>query len=152
MGSVDLLMCLDYLSLDPVDVERFDNLWVVSSFEKGLVLAGYHPSLKSSRPGLNEDVAAISHSATINRVLIKPIYEFFESHNLRVKHPRRCRNCKNCKDCSFQVHSLSLKEPYESQVIESRLTIMKLKSNLLSHIPLFMTPLFLPTTRIKWSK
>ena len=61
IGSVDLLIGLDYLSLDPVDVERLDNLRaILSPFEKGLIFAGYYSSLKSSRPRLNEDVAAIS--------------------------------------------------------------------------------------------
>ena len=152
MGSVDLLIGLDYLSLHPVDVERLDNLRVVSSpFEKGLILAGYHPSLKSSRPRLNEDVAAISHSATINRVSIKPIYEFFESDNLGVTPPRRCGNCKNCKDCSFQVHSLSLKEQYESQVIESKINYNETQEQFVVSYPfiLLMNPLFFQTTRIK---
>ena len=148
---MDLLIGLEYLSLYPVDLERLDNLRVVSSpFQKGLILARYHPSLKSSLPRLNEYVAAIRHSATINRVSIKPIYEFFESDNLGVTPQRRCGNCKNCKDCSFQGHSLSLKEQYEKyEIISQRLTTTKLKSSSLCHIHLFMTPPFFPTTKIK---
>ena len=147
-GSIDLLIGLDFLSIHPVDVERHDSLRVVSSpFEQGLILAGFHPSLKSSRPKLSKDVAAIRHSATINFASIKPVYEYFESDNMGVIPPRRCGNCRNCKECSFQVHTLSLKEQYESQVIGSKINYDQTLKQFVVSYPFTHDPSILPNNK-----
>jgi len=145
-GSIDLLIGLDFLRIHPVNVELHNNLRVVSSqFGGGLILCGFHPMIKSSNPKMNKDVAAIRH--TVNRVSIKPIYDFFESDNMGVAPPRRCGNCRNCKECSFKVHALSLKDQYESQVIESKISYDQTINQFVVSYPFTQDPSILPNNK-----
>ena len=145
-GSIDLLIGLDFLRIHPVNVELHNNLRVVSSqFGGGLILSGFHPMIKSSSPKMNKDVAAIRH--TVNRVSIKPIYDFFESDNMGVAPPRRCGNCRNCKECSFKVHALSLKDQYESQVIESKISYDQTLNQFVVSYPFTQDPSILPNNK-----
>ena len=149
-GSIDLLLGVDHLRLHPVDLERQENLRIVSSpFGKGLILAGSHPCLKSSNLRLSEDVAAIRHyaHASVNRVSIQPIYDYFESDNMGVVPPRRCGNCRNCKDCSFRGHMLSLKDQYESQVIEAKINYDPSSEQFLVSYPFTQDPSILPDNK-----
>jgi len=80
-------------------------------------------------------------------VSIKPVYEFFESDNMGVVPPRRCGNCRNCKECSFQVHTLSLKEQYESQVIESKISYDETLNQFVVSYPFTHDPSILPNNK-----
>ena len=145
-GSIDLLIGLDFLGIHPVDVELHNNLRVVSSrFGQGLILSGFHPLIKSSNPKMSKDVAAFRHK--VNRVSIKPIYEFLESDNMGVVPPRRCGNCRNCKECSFKVHALSLKEQYESQVIETKINYDQTINQFVVSYPFTHDPSILPNNK-----
>ena len=115
LGATDLLLGVDYLSLHPVDCERQGNIRIHSSiFGNGLILGGSHPCIKSKALKFSNEVSSITHhaNASVNRVSIQPIYEYFEADNMGIVPPKRCGNCRNCMDCSFRGHMLSLKEQY----------------------------------------
>ena len=149
-GSVDLLVGLDYLCLHPVDLEKHENLRVVQSqFANSLILVGSHPLLKSANIRLNEDVAAIRHyaHASVNRVSIQPVYDYFESDDMGVVPPKRCGNCRNCKECSFRGRMLSLKDQYESQVIETKINYDQTSQQFRVSYPFIQDPSILPDNK-----
>ena len=124
-GSIDILLGADCMGLHPVDLERIENMRVLSSsLDPGLILVGSHSSFRSCGIKLSKDASSIMYCshASVNRLFVRPVYEYFESDNMGIEPPRRCGNCRNCKDCSFRGHMLSQKEQYETQVIESKIT------------------------------
>ena len=104
--SIDLLLGSSVLGLHPTNYELQGNLKLLSSnFGSGFILTGTHPAIKSHSISWNEDVCSLRHS--INKLSIKPNYDYFELDNLGVQPPRRCGNCRNCKECSFRGQMLS---------------------------------------------
>ena len=141
---------IDHLSLHPVDLEKRDNTRVLASlFGNGLILAGSHPSIKSKVVRLSEEVSSISsHShAIVNRISIQPLYEYFETNNMGIVPPKRCGNCRNCKDCSFRGHMLSLKDQYETQVIESKINYDPTLQQFKVSYPFTQDPSILPNNK-----
>ena len=53
--------------------------------------------------------------ASVNRVSIQPVYDYFESDDMGLVPLKRCGNCRNCKEFSFRGRMLSLKDQYESK-------------------------------------
>ena len=149
-GAIDLLVGADHLGLHPIDFERVANLRILSSsFGSDLILVGSHPSLKSCAVTFSEDASSIlhSHHASVNRISVRPIYEFFEAENLGVEPPRRCGSCRNCKDCSFRGHMLSQKEQYETQVIESKIQYDQSLHQFVVSYPFTQDPSILPNNK-----
>ena len=149
-GAIDLLVGVDHLGLHPIDLERIDNLRIQSSpFGPDLILVGSHPTFKSCSITWNKDASQIlhSHHASVNRVSVRPIYEYFESESLGVEPPRRCGNCRNCKDCSFRGQMLSQKEQYETQVIESKIRYDAASKQFVVSYPFTQDPIALPNNK-----
>ena len=152
VGSVDLLLGTDVLGLHPIDHEKRANLRVLFSyFGLGLVLAGSHPAIKSNGIRWSEDVSSIMHCAhaSVNRLSVKPVYEYFESDSLGIQPPRRCGNCRNCKDCSFRGQMLSQKEQYEYQVIESKIKYESATQTFVVSYPFTADPSVLPDNKMQ---
>ena len=53
------------------------------------------------------------------RLSYKSVREYFDSNELNVETPRRCRNCMNCDECTYQGHKMSLVEQFEYKTIKS---------------------------------
>ena len=126
-GQLDLLVGANVLGLHPFDQESHENLRIRrSKFGNGLVLTGSHPAISSQKIIWSEDVNHIRRSSfpstdvSVNRISVKPFYEYFEMDNLGVEPPRRCGNCQQCKECTFRGQMLSQREQYEYQAIESK--------------------------------
>ena len=146
VGNVDILIGSDVLGLHPVDFESIGNLRVLlSRFGSEYILTGSHPSIQTNNVSLTEDVSNIT--ASVNRVSVKPIYEYFESDSLGIQSPRRCGNCRNCKDCSFRGQMLSQKEQYEYQVLESKLTYEPTTNTFFVSYPFTADPSILPNNK-----
>ena len=121
-GEVELLIGLNAFALHPQDLECRGNLKVMASqFGTGYLLGGSHPNIHPNKIEWSDTVSNIRHSSlTINKISIKPTYEFFEGEIMGIQPPKRCGNCKNCKDCQFLSQQLSQKEQYEYSIIDSK--------------------------------
>ena len=119
-GEVELLLGGNQLGLHPTDVEVVGNLKVKKSkFGSGFLLCGSHPNIVSSQcyPGSSH----VQASVRATRLSYKSVREYFDSNELNVETPRRCRNCMNCDECTYQGHKMSLVEQFEYKTIKSNI-------------------------------
>ena len=149
VGNIDVLLGTEVLGLHPIIIEERDNLRILlSRFGSGHLISGSHASIKHSNVNLSEDVSHIRFaSASVNRISVKPLYEYFDSDNLGIEPPRRCGNCRNCKDCSFRGQMLSQQEQYEYQVLESKLTYEPSSQTFIASYPFTSDPSILPDNK-----
>ena len=93
-GDIELLIGLNAYSLHPREYESSSNLKVLrSQFGSGYLLGGAHPFIKSKNIELNETVSSLRHATThtvnaVNRISIKPSYEFFEGEIMGIHPPK----------------------------------------------------------------
>ena len=123
-GPIDILLGADCMGLHPVDLEIKDNMRVLSSsLDPGLILVGSHPSIKSVGLKISEEASSIMYCsrASINKISVRPVYNYLECDDMGVEPPRRCGKCRKCKDCAFMGRGLSQLAQYESQVMESKI-------------------------------
>ena len=149
-GPIDILLGGDCLALHPVDLEIKENMRVLSSsLDSACILVGSHPSIRSSGLKLSDEASSIMYSshASVNRISIRPIYEYFEKDDMGIEPPRRCGNCRNCKDCSFFGNMLSQKEQFETRVIESKITYDASSLQFRVNYPFTQDPMTLPNNR-----
>ena len=100
-------------------------------------------SLKVVR--LSEEVSSISNHS--HAIVNQPLYEYFESDNMGIVPPKRCGNCRNCKDCSFRGHMLSLKDQYETQIIETKINYDPTLQQFKVSYPFTQDPSILPNNK-----
>ena len=127
-GEIEILIGLNKFSLHPRDLECRGNLKVMSSlFGTGYLLGGSHPKVKAEQIQWNETVSNIRMSSvhTVNRVSVKPNYEFFAADVMGIQPPRRCGNCLKCKECTFLAQQLSQLDQYEYRVIDSKVNYVE---------------------------
>ena len=146
VGEIDVLLGTNVLSMHPCDLECKGNLRVMSSsFGTGYILTGSHPCIKTDHLIWSDSAAAIRHS--VNRISIKPQYDFLEQDLLGVQTPRRCNNCQNCSECSFRSQQLSLQEQYQYQVLESNIAFDPALECYVVSYPFEEDPAILPNNR-----
>ena len=134
---------------------KFENQEI---FGKGLVLAGSHPEIYSPKIIWSEDVHHIrqcsfaSTDVSVNRISVKPFYDYFEMDNMGVEPPRRCANCRGCKDCTFRGQMLSQQEQYEYQVMESKVLYEPPTQSFVVNYPFTEDPSVLPNNQRQVTK
>ena len=80
-----------------MDLELGDNLRIKKSRFGGNILTGSHPAVTTQKIVWNDDVNHIrkcspaANEISINRITVKPLYEYFELDNMGVE-PPRCEN------------------------------------------------------------
>ena len=152
-GAIDILLGSDCLGLHPVDLEIRSNMRILSSsIDSSMILVGSHPSITSAGLKFTDEASTIMYCnsyASVNRISVRPICEYFEKDDMGIQPPRRCGNCRNCKDCSFMGHFLSQKEQYESQVIESKINYDQSSGQFIVAYPFTADPKILPNNRVQ---
>ena len=149
-GPIDILLGANCLGLHPVDLEIKDNMRVLSSpLDPGLILVGSHPSIRSVGLKLSEEASSIMYCsrASVNKVSVRPVYEYLECDDMGVEPPRRCGKCRKCKDCAFMGRMLSQLAQYESQVMESKIVYDAVAKVFRVKYPFTQDPQCLPENR-----
>ena len=151
IGTIDLLLAVDHMSLHPVDTERIGNLRLQSSpFGPELILIGSHPSLQICKVTINTAASSILHSshASVKKFITQTSYEFFDCESSGIEPPIYYGNCQDCKECSFRSQMLSQREQYENHVSESKIQFDPIQKFVVSY-PFTKDPCTLPNNKTK---
>ena len=159
---IDILMGLNEFGLHPDGGQGQNcvgNLKALhSKFSKGWIIAGSHPDLDFNRTQLTEAAVAI---ARVCRLDIKPVIEgestfdfkpqynkeFWESENLGVMPPKRCRKCIGCPECNDSGLIHSRKEQDELEMLQKSIKLEN--GQLRVSYPFIRSPECFPNNRDK---
>ena len=138
-GAVDLLMGLNYMEVQPEEVERNKglSLWK-SKLGPGYLLGGTHPDIwlgsssKVLASGALDICCSTSHASfkachhtqvandpqSLSCRGIQGLVNFFEAEELGVGQPKRCDTCKHCVRCSYRAEHMTKVEAAELAMLE----------------------------------
>merc|ERR1712121_39427 len=127
-GSVDLLIGLNYIEVQPEEVERKQglSLWK-SKLGPGYLLGGTHPDIwlgsssKVLASGALDICRSTSHASykachhtqviqdpqSLSCRGIQGVVNFFEAEELGLGQPNRCDTYKHCGRCSYRTENMT---------------------------------------------